>query len=56
MKNFSILYPDVFLPGNKVIFIIDDKEYVYKITESLFRKACYLTYLKGDNDMIFHKL
>lgn len=56
MKNFSILYPDVFSPNNEVVFIIDSKEYVHRITESPFRKVCYLTYVKGDNDMIFHKL
>ena len=56
MKNFSILYPDVFSPNNEVVFIIDSKEYVHRITEWPFRKVCYLTYVKGDNDMIFHKL
>lgn len=53
MKNFSILYPDVFSPDNEVIFIIDDKEYVYKITKSVFRNAHYLLNPKGDNDIIF---
>lgn len=56
MKSFNILYPDIFVPGENVVFIIDDKEYVHRITESFLRKVYYLTYLKGDNDMIFHKL
>lgn len=56
MKNFSILYPDVFIAGKIVVFIIDGKEYVHEITKSHFRGAYYLSYFKGDNDMIFHKL
>lgn len=56
MKSFSILYPDIFITGKNVTFIIDGKEYVHIITESPLRKVCYLTYLKGDNDIIFHKL
>lgn len=53
MKSFSILYPDVFLPGHDVIFIIDDKEYVFIITKAYFREAYYLFYPKGINDVIF---
>lgn len=56
MKSFSILYPDVFIVGKNVIFTIDDKEYAHIITKSDFRGVYYLSYLKGDNDMIFHKL
>lgn len=56
MKSFSILYPDSFIPGENVIFIIDDKEYVHKITKSPLRKVYYLAYLKGYNDIIFHIL
>ena len=56
MKNFGILYPDVFSPDNNVIFTIDDKEYVHIIRKSDFRRAYYLLYLNGDNDIIFHKL
>lgn len=53
MKNFSILYPDVFSPDNEVIFIINDEEYVYKIIKSVFRDVYYLSNPKGDNDIIF---
>lgn len=53
MKNFNILYPDVFSPDNEVIFIIDDKEYVYKIIKSFFRDVYYLSNPNGDNDIIF---
>lgn len=56
MKNFRILYPDIFLPNSNVLFIIDDKEYVYKIIKSDFRNAYYLLYPKGDNDIIFYIL
>jgi hypothetical protein len=56
MKSFSILYPDVFIVGRNVVFIIDGKEYVHIITKSYLRGTYYLSYLKGDNDMIFHKL
>lgn len=56
MKSFSILYPDVFITGKNVTFIIDDKEYVHIITKSDFRGVYYLSCFKGDNDMIFHKL
>lgn len=53
MKNFSILYPDIFLPDSNVLFIINDKEYVYKIRKSNFRNRYYLLNLEGDNDIIF---
>lgn len=56
MKNFSILYPDVFSLGSYVIFIIDDKEYVHQIMQSYFREKYYLLYPKGDNSVIFHIL
>lgn len=56
MKNFSILYPDVFLPDSNVLFIIDDKEYVHKISKSHFTEMFYLSYFNGDNDVIFYKL
>lgn len=56
MKSFSILYPDSFIPGENVIFIIDDKRYVHQIMQSYFREKYYLLYPKGDNDIIFHKL
>lgn len=56
MKSFSILYPDVFSPDNNIIFIIDDKEYVYGITKSYIKESYYLTYFKGENDEIFRIL
>lgn len=56
MKNFSILYPDVFSEGKDVIFIIDDKEYLFRIQKSDFRGTYYLLYHKGDNDIIFYIL
>lgn len=56
MKSFSILYPDVFVEGKNVVFIIDDKKYDHIITKSDLRGVYYLSYLRGDNNMVFHKL
>lgn len=56
MKNFSILYPDIFLENRYIIFIINDKEYVHKIIKSYSRETYYLLYPKGVNDEIFRIL
>lgn len=53
MKNFSILYPDIFSKGKEVIFIIDDEKYVFEITKSYFREVYYLSHFRCENDLIF---
>ena len=56
MKNFSILYPGDFSLGSYVIFIIDDKKYVYQIMQSYLREKYYLSCPNGDNSEIFRIL
>lgn len=56
MKNFSILYPDVFSLDNEVVFIIDDQRYLFTIEKSYYREEYFLFNAKGSNDVIFHIL